>query len=312
MDIILTATNLAKGNRTHFSRSIFVPVAFVSMLTAGGVAYSAYYNYEGQSRQTATSTKRSAATTSSKDNLDDLALRVNVLHAQAARLDKWGKQLVNRKPSVNSDFSLSWDQFIERQQRTTQTGYRNQRFSHKSYLPQRLDSQASAFQTEPSIIEVPKNLWRQYRSQTQNLPEGWPLKEGRVSSPYGLRGKRMHKGIDIAASVGTPIYAVEEGEVVRSQYVRGYGRLVEIRHSDMYSTRYAHNSKNLVEKGDYVYKNQMIALVGSSGRSTGPHVHFEVQQSGVAINPVKYLGAMDNFRLTGNIELSEYVRLSKK
>jgi len=312
MDVILTTTNLAKGNRPHFSRSIFVPAAFVSMLTAGGVAYSAYYNYDGQSRQTASSTKRSAVTNSSKDNLEDLGLRVNALQAQAARLDKWGKQLVNRKPNVNSEFSLSWDQFIERQQRTTQTRSQTQRFSYKSYRPQRLESRLSAFAIEPSIIEVPKNLWRQYRYEVQTLPEGWPLKEGRVSSPYGWRGRRMHKGIDIAASTGTPIYTVEEGEVIRSKYVRGYGRLVEIKHSDMYSTRYAHNSKNLVEKGDYVYKNQMIALVGSSGRSTGPHVHFEVQQSGVALNPIKYLGAMDNFRLSGNLELSEYVRLSKK
>jgi len=85
-----------------------------------------------------------------------------------------------------------------------------------------------------------------------------------------------------------------------------------LRRQREYSTRYAHNSQNLVEVGDYVYKDQMIALVGSTGRSTGPHVHFEVRQSGVAINPIKYLGAMDSFTLSENIKLSEYVRLSKK
>jgi murein DD-endopeptidase MepM/ murein hydrolase activator NlpD len=311
MDVILIRKNLVKGSNTHLTRSIFVPVAFVSMLTIGSVASSAYYGSGGQSRHHATPRSESANQTSSKDNLEELALRVNALQAQAARLDKWGKQLVNQRPSINSDLSLSWDNLIAKQQRTTQTRQRAKRFSYQSSY-RRFDSLSSAFEVEPSIIEVPKNLWRQYRSHTTILPDGWPLKEGRVSSPYGWRGRRVHKGIDIAAPTGTPVYVVEEGVVTRSKYVRGYGRLVVVKHGDMYSTRYAHNSQNLVEVGDYVYKDQMIALVGSTGRSTGPHVHFEVRQSGVAINPIKYLGAMDSFTLSENIKLSEYVRLSKK
>jgi murein DD-endopeptidase MepM/ murein hydrolase activator NlpD len=161
-------------------------------------------------------------------------------------------------------------------------------------------------------LTVPKNLLRRYRTRVQSLPKGWPLRQGRVSSGYGPRGRRMHRGVDIAAPTGTPIFAVEAGTVKRSKYVRGYGRLVEIKHSEMYTTRYGHNSKNLVRAGDYVRKGQIIALVGSTGRSTGPHVHFEVRQTGVAINPVKYFGAMENIRLSDNISLSKYVQLSKK
>jgi len=103
MDVILIRKNLVKGSNTHLTRSIFVPVAFVSMLTIGSVASSAYYSSGGQSRHHATPRSESANQTSEKDNLEELALRVNALQAQAARLDKWGKQLVNQRPSINSE-----------------------------------------------------------------------------------------------------------------------------------------------------------------------------------------------------------------
>ena len=122
----------------------------------------------------------------------------------------------------------------------------------------------------------------------------------------------MHKGIDIASPTGTPIFAVEDGIVAKAQTMRGYGRMIEIKHGDMYSTRYGHNSRNFVKVGDYVRKGQLIGLVGSTGRSTGPHVHFEVLQASIAINPVKYLAAMDSFKLSESIKLSDYVLLSQR
>jgi murein DD-endopeptidase MepM/ murein hydrolase activator NlpD len=118
--------------------------------------------------------------------------------------------------------------------------------------------------------------------------------------------------MDIAVNSGTPVFAVEAATVIRSKYVRGYGNLVELRHSNMYSSRYGHNSKNLVKKGQRIKKGHVIALSGNTGRSTGPHVHFEVRQSGVAINPFKYLGAMKHFSLASNIPISKYVRVSSR
>ncbi len=206
-----------------------------------------------------------------------------------------------KRPDQKTDFSLSWDSIINDRPYFAQSKDRGpiSRFSPIAELKR-------------SIQIVSRNLLRQYRSRVKKLPEGWPLRKGRVSSKFGWRGKRMHKGIDIAAKRGTPVYAVDDGIVERSKYVRGYGKLVEISHSEMYSTRYGHNSKNLVQKGDVVFKGQVIALVGSTGRSSGPHVHFEVRQSGVAFNPIKYLGVLEDFTLTENIKLSEYVKLSKK
>lgn len=228
--------------------------------------------------------------------------RVRSKPIQTVQSEKRGnRQLIRTSPTQSYDFSLSWDKFIKEQPRVTRSD-RTVQLSRFSPMTE----------VKRSIQIVSRDLLRQYRSSVKDLPEGWPLNQGRISSKFGWRGKRMHKGLDIAAQRGTPIFAVEDGVVKRSKFVGAYGNLVEIKHSKMYSTRYGHNSKLLVKSGDYVSKGQIIALVGSTGRSTGPHVHFEVRQLGVAIDPIKYLGVMEYFSLAENIKLSEYVKLSKK
>ena len=113
--------------------------------------------------------------------------------------------------------------------------------------------------------------------------------KGVVSSEYGMRNGRPHKGIDIAAASGTPIYAVQEGEVVFSGSQRGYGNVIIIEHNEAVMTVYAHNEANLVRVGDTVKQGQPIARVGKTGRSSGPHLHFEYRKNGKAINPRKVL-----------------------
>ena len=118
----------------------------------------------------------------------------------------------------------------------------------------------------------------------------WPAK-GVFTSGYGRRWGRMHKGIDIAAPIGTPIFAVAPGIVRRSGWNSGgYGNLVEIQHPDGSTTRYAHNSRLWVAAGQPVQQGQQIAEMGSTGHSTGPHLHFEIHAYGKgAVNPVAYL-----------------------
>lgn len=99
----------------------------------------------------------------------------------------------------------------------------------------------------------------------------------------------MHYGIDIASKTGTPIYAADGGKVVYAGYKGNYGYLVEIDHGNGFKTRYAHCSKILVKVGDKVYKGQHIANVGNTGRSTGPHLHFEVLKNGKNQNPANYV-----------------------
>lgn len=119
----------------------------------------------------------------------------------------------------------------------------------------------------------------------------WPTK-GVFTSGYGWRWGRMHKGIDIANNTGTPIFAARDGIVAFSGWSGAYGYLVEIAHSDGESTRYAHNSRLLVKKGQMVPRGARISLMGSTGRSTGPHLHFEIRRAGgAALNPLVKLPA---------------------
>jgi murein DD-endopeptidase MepM/ murein hydrolase activator NlpD len=138
---------------------------------------------------------------------------------------------------------------------------------------------------EPPVIApaVPK--------ETVSRPEQPFLRplEGRISSPYGMRGGRLHDGIDIPAPAGTPILAARSGKVVFSGTIRGFGLTVSIDHGDGMTTRYSHNSTNLVKKGDTVRQGQPIAKVGRSGRTTCPHLHFSVLIKGKTVNPAKYL-----------------------
>jgi murein DD-endopeptidase MepM/ murein hydrolase activator NlpD len=125
----------------------------------------------------------------------------------------------------------------------------------------------------------------------------FPLKEmKRISSAFGERtdpftGKsRFHHGLDIAAESGTPVYPASPGKVIFSGKKGGYGNMVEVLHDDGLVTRYGHNSENIVKEGDIVSPSQAIAYVGSTGRSTGPHLHFEVLKGGKALDPESLYG----------------------
>ncbi len=125
---------------------------------------------------------------------------------------------------------------------------------------------------------------------SSTLAYTWPAK-GTLTSGYGWRWGRMHKGIDVANSTGTPVVASAEGTIQKAGWNNGgYGNLVEIRHPDGSTTRYAHNSKILVQPGQAVHQGETIALMGSTGHSTGPHTHFEIHPSGKgAVNPIAML-----------------------
>jgi murein DD-endopeptidase MepM/ murein hydrolase activator NlpD len=119
----------------------------------------------------------------------------------------------------------------------------------------------------------------------------WPVPHFyRVSSHFGPRGRKHHDGIDIPAPRGTPIIAVDQGVVVYSDNgIRGYGNMILLAHGEDVFTVYAHNRKNLVSKGDKVVKGQVIGHVGNTGRSTGPHLHFEIRVKNKVRNPAQFL-----------------------
>jgi murein DD-endopeptidase MepM/ murein hydrolase activator NlpD len=116
----------------------------------------------------------------------------------------------------------------------------------------------------------------------------WPLKSVRVTSKFGKRPRDFHEGIDLKAKSGTPVYAAQDGKVLYAGIkIRGYGNMIVIKHRYGIATVYAHNSRLLVRTGDWVSLGQQIAVSGSTGRSTGPHLHFEVRYGVSAVDPVQ-------------------------
>jgi murein DD-endopeptidase MepM/ murein hydrolase activator NlpD len=155
-----------------------------------------------------------------------------------------------------------------------------------------LDKQLASREEQLDVLEeVIMN--RQLRSESK--PRGRPITKGWTSSYYGKRtdpftGKlAMHKGMDFAGKEGSEVISVASGVVTWSGNRFAYGKLIEVNHGSGYVTRYGHNAELLVEVGETVVKGQAIATMGSTGRSTGPHVHFEVLKNGKQVNPSKYV-----------------------
>lgn len=128
-----------------------------------------------------------------------------------------------------------------------------------------------------------------------SVPSGMPLGNMRLTSGYGMRthpvigGRRQHNGVDLAAPTGTPVYATADGRVGMAQWYSSYGNYVQIEHGGELQTRYAHLSSYTVQPGAMVRKGDLIGYVGSTGRSTGPHLHYEVRVSGEPVDPTPYM-----------------------
>ncbi len=128
-----------------------------------------------------------------------------------------------------------------------------------------------------------------------SVPSRMPLEGAQLTSNYGMRthpvlgGRRNHTGIDLAAPTGTPIYATADGVIGRADWYSSYGLYISINHGASMETRYAHLSRLAVAAGDNVKKGDLIGYVGSTGRSTGPHLHYEVRVDGLAVNPIPYM-----------------------
>ncbi len=155
-----------------------------------------------------------------------------------------------------------------------------------------LNEQIDHMNTEAAVLE---KIFIERRMANDQRISGRPLAQGRRSSGYGYRKdpvtgvQSVHRGVDFIAEEGAPIYAMADGVVTFSGSNGNYGNMVEIEHGSGYRTRYAHNTTNLVGVGELVEKNQMIATLGSTGRSTGAHLHLEVRYNGRAVDPAIFI-----------------------
>jgi len=155
-----------------------------------------------------------------------------------------------------------------------------------------IEKELSQRESEIAAVEF---LLSRNNLKSQQTPAGWPVKGGWVSSKFGSRmhpisgRKQFHRGVDIPGKLGAEVLAVADGVVVEARKNGSFGWMVKLDHGDDYTTLYSHNSGNLVKVGETVVKGQPIANIGSTGLSTGPHVHFEVAKNGRRINPVNFL-----------------------
>ncbi|WP_134726371.1 DUF5930 domain-containing protein [Paracoccus luteus] len=152
------------------------------------------------------------------------------------------------------------------------------------------ESEARANEVMVSLGDVNK-----YRIAVSKLPLAMPVKSAfRYSSDFGRRWGRAHEGIDMAGPVGTPIYSTGDGVVTYAGWQRGYGNLIKIQHALGTETRYGHLSKIGVKVGQKVSRNSLIGAMGNTGRSTGPHLHYEVRVKGRAVDPMSFIKAAQN------------------
>ncbi len=172
---------------------------------------------------------------------------------------------------------------------------RSIRVGSRLWIPQaagsvraRQSSGAGARTARPTQAAEARRLARLDAQRSADLRFAWPLR-GRLTSRFGRRGGQSHDGLDLAARPGSPILAAEAGRVIKSGWLGDYGNVVILKHSGHYRSVYAHDSKSLVRRGSFVEKGDRIALVGTSGRTTGPHLHFEIRRRESPRDPLLYL-----------------------
>jgi murein DD-endopeptidase MepM/ murein hydrolase activator NlpD len=291
----------AEPRRARVSKHLFkFALSFILIVSVGLVGTSVYFS---KKYQTLTSEKKQLVELRRQAKLQKIQVekfskQVRSIEDEVARLERFEKKLrmiTALEDSVNTEdkswgvggsYGLDGSSFSTSLEQDAKNLAEKISFSLET-LTNQTKVQAVSFQ----------ELDEFFKSQTSLLsstPSVWPLR-GWVTSGFGFRKspftglRERHEGIDIASRLGSPVRSTADGVVVVSGRVYGYGKVVEVDHGYGLVTRYGHNSKHLVKVGDRVKRGQIVAEVGNTGRSTGPHLHYEVLLHGVPVNPNKYI-----------------------
>lgn len=220
-----------------------------------------------------------------------LTVKVAEVEARMIRLDALGEHLTQVAKLNKGEFDFSQSPAVGGPEELSELGEVYQKPEFTSVL----DTMAATLEEREQQLDILESMLVNRNIKGSAYLTGRPIKKGWLSSHYGHRtdpftGKlAWHKGVDFAGKEDSPIIAVAAGVVTWSGERYGYGNLVEVSHGDGYVTRYGHNKENMVAVGDVVKKGQQVAKMGSTGRSTGHHVHFEVYLNGKAMNPKNYI-----------------------
>lgn len=308
MDIILVSH---KRGRTWQLRlgwaqvQVWLPMAVLALLIAGlgyGVGrldsghdgllpapLAKRWNHEISAQRTELAQVRAAT----EENTRALARRLAQLNAQMMRLDAAGERMVKVADLDPGEFNFDQVPAVggpEAESAFDAAAVTDPLLASLERFEERLSDRERQ-------LRVLEDLLLASRLQKEVRPSGWPVASGFISSLFGYRTDPFtgrgayHEGVDFAGREGSDVLAVASGIVTFADERSGYGSLVEINHGNGYLTRYGHNRRMTVKVGETVRKGQRVATMGSSGRSTGPHVHFEVLLNGSVVNPQQYIQA---------------------
>ena len=265
----------------------FVGGSWYASKTGSGVSLNEFVSINeelGSQRDTLVSIRQE-----SEDTLDALAIRIAQMNARVIRLDALGRRLTAMANIDDGEFNFDAEPAL---------GGPEEPMAGSSEIPDVVGAMTSLgdqLDNREAQLDVLEMMLMNQQLKDRVYPQGRPVKSGWISSYFGKRtdpftGKPAnHTGIDFAGKMGAEISAVADGVVTWSGDRYGYGIMVEINHGNGYSTRYAHNAENLVAVGDEVKKGQTVALMGRTGRATGPNLHFEVLHNGRRVNPVNFI-----------------------
>jgi len=287
-------TGLSAGLALTVVAGIIVSAGFAAgswhaSLTGSGVSNDELEGLTGQLQEQRVSIE--SIRQENEDTLDALSIRIAQMNARMIRLDALGRRLTDMADIDDGEFDFDSDPAMGGPEEPMLAG-------SNVAIPEMLEAMntlGAQLNNREAQLDVLEGVLMNQNLKDRVYPQGRPVDAGWLSSYFGKRtdpftGKLAnHTGIDFAGKMGAEISSVADGVVTWSADRYGYGIMVEINHGSGYSTRYAHNSENLVSVGDEVRKGQTVALMGETGRATGPNLHFEVLHNGSRVNPVKFI-----------------------
>ena len=304
MNVVIFGKGLGKPRQLNLTGRAIAGIASFSVVVLGAAAFAGGYWYstltgsgvsldDARTMSVQLDAERAAIETirqETEDKLDALAIRIGQMNGRVIRLDALGRRLTEMADIDAGEFDFDTAPAIG--------GPEEPNLDEGTAVPEVLTAMAQLgyqLDSREAQLSVLESVLMNQNLSERVYPTGRPVKSGWMSSYYGRRtdpftGKpAMHRGVDFAGKEGAEIIAVADGVVTWSSPRYGYGEMVEINHGNGYSTRYAHNAENLVVVGEEVRKGQTVALMGDTGRATGPNLHFEVLHRGQRVNPVKFI-----------------------
>jgi murein DD-endopeptidase MepM/ murein hydrolase activator NlpD len=228
-----------------------------------------------------------------EQSINALAARLAELQAASTRLDALGERLAHMGQLTLDEFD-----FTQRAAVGGPGDYESMGSTDQDKLSIAIEQLRQKLREQASQLDALQFLMANRQLDNDLTPAGWPVRKGWISSRFGERNdpftgeREQHTGLDFAGTRGTEVLSVASGVVIWASNRPGYGKTVEIDHGNGYRTRYAHSDSLMVKAGDHVNTGQVIALMGSTGRASAPHVHFELMKDGIRINPGNFVSQL--------------------